>query len=77
MSLVEELNGYVDFCYDYMVEMRDTKSSEYKAGTADGIEQAMSWLRDYLVEYPDFVDPKHRYDKFKMQRRLLSWQTLK
>ena len=49
-----------------MTEMQATKSSEYKAGTADGIEQAMSWLRDYLVEYPDFVDPKHRYDKFKM-----------
>ena len=66
MSLVEELNGYVDFCYDLMVEMRDTKSSEYKMGVADGMEQALTMLYDYLEEYPGFIDPRHKYDKFKM-----------
>lgn len=66
MALMDDLIEYMAFCDDIVTEMQATKSSEYKAGTADGIEQAMSWLRDYLVEYPDFVDPKHRYDKFKM-----------
>ena len=66
MSLVEELNGYVDFCYDYMVEMRDTKSSEYKLGVADGLAQALEMLYTYLEDYPEFVDPRHKYDKFKM-----------
>ena len=66
MSLVEELNGSVDFCYDYMVEMRDTKSSEYKQGVADGLAQALEMLYPYLEDYPEFVDPRHKYDKFKM-----------
>lgn len=66
MSLVEELNGYVDFCYDYMVEMQDTKSSEYKLGVADGLAQALEMLYPYLEDYPEFVDPRHKYDKFKM-----------
>lgn len=66
MSLVEDLNGYVDFCYDYMVEMRDTKSSEYKMGIADGLAQALEMLYPYLEDYPEFVDPRHKYDKFKM-----------
>ncbi len=66
MSLVEELNGYVDFCYDLMVEMRDTKSSEYKMGVADGLAQALEMLYPYLEDDPEFIDPRHKYDKFKM-----------
>lgn len=66
MALMDDLIEYIDFCDDLVKEMQDTKSSEYKMGVADGIEQALSMLRDYLIEYPDFVDPKHKYDKFKM-----------
>ena len=49
-----------------MVEMRDTKSSEYKLGVADGLAQALDMLYPYLEDYPEFVDPRHKYDKFKM-----------
>ena len=49
MALMDDLIEYMAFCDDVVTEMQATKSSEYKAGTADGIEQAMSWLRDYLV----------------------------
>ena len=66
MSLMDDLNGYVDFCYDSMMEMKNTKSSEYKMGIADGMEQMLTMLYDYLEEYPEFIDPRHKYDKFKM-----------
>ena len=46
--------------------MKNTKSSEYKMGIADGMEQMLTMLYDYLEEYPDFIDPRHKYDKFKM-----------
>ncbi len=66
MSLMEDLNEYVDYCYDLMVEMKATKSSEYKLGIGDGMEQMLDMLYDYLEEHPGFVDPRHKYDKFKM-----------
>lgn len=66
MSLMDDLNGYVDFCNDLMLEMKNTKSGEYKMGVADGIQQTLEMLYDYLECYPGFVDPRHKYDKFKL-----------
>lgn len=65
MSLMDDLNGYVDYCYDIMTEMKNTKSGEYKMGIADGMQDALFMLFDYLEDYPDFIDPRHKYDKFK------------
>ncbi len=66
MALMDDLNEYIDFCDDLIRELKDTKASDYKMGVADGMEQAISMLCDYLVEYPGFIDPKHKFDKFKM-----------
>ena len=65
MSLMDDLNSYVDYCYDIMTEMKNTKSGEYKMGIADGMQDALFMLFDYLEDYPDFIDPRHKYDKFK------------
>ena len=46
--------------------MKDTKSGDYKMGVADGLAMATGMIRDYLVEYPDFVDPKEKNEQFKM-----------
>ena len=37
MALMDDLIEYMAFCDDVVTEMQATKSSEYKAGTADGI----------------------------------------
>ena len=47
-------------------EMKNTKASEYKLGIGEGLEQAAEMLRAYLVEYPEFVDPKLELEKYKM-----------
>lgn len=66
VALMDDMIEYLGFCDDLAREMGDTKSSEYKAGMVEGLEMAANMLRDYLVDYPDFVDPKLKYDKFKM-----------
>ena len=49
-----------------LLEMKNTKASEYKLGIGEGLEQAAEMLRAYLVEYPEFVDPKLELEKYKM-----------
>lgn len=66
MGLMEDIIEYLDFCDDMIMEMKDSKASDYKIGIVEGMEMATSMLRDYLIEYPDFVDPRHKYDKFKL-----------
>ena len=57
------MNGW-PFALAY--EMKNTKASEYKLGIGEGLEQAAEMLRAYLVEYPEFVDPKLELEKYKM-----------
>ena len=66
MALMDDLIEYMTFCDDLVTEMQATKSSEYKQGVADGLAQALEMLYPYLEDYPEFVDPRHKYDKFKM-----------
>lgn len=65
MTLMQDMIQYLEFCEDMIYEMKDTKSSDYKVGIVEGLEMATSMLRDYLEAYPDFVDPKVKYEKFK------------
>lgn len=65
MTLMQDMIQYLEFCEDMIYEMKDTKSSDYKHGIVEGLEMATSMLRDYLETYPDFVDPKVKYEKFK------------
>jgi hypothetical protein len=65
MTLMQDMIQYLEFCEDMIYEMKDTKSSDYKVGIVEGLEMATSMLRDYLEAYPDFVDPKAKYEKFK------------
>lgn len=66
MAVMDDINGFMDFLYDYIYEMKATKSSEYKLGKADGLQEAYDMLRDYVIDYPEFVDPNHKNDKFKL-----------
>ncbi len=50
---------------DLIREISDSKLSDFKMGQIDGLKLATDMLKDYLVEYPGFVDPKHKFDKFK------------
>lgn len=66
MALMDDVTEWVAFCDDLVAEMKGTKASEYKQGLAEGVEMAAQMLRDYLVDYPEFIDPKERYKKFKV-----------
>ena len=66
MSLMDDCVELLAFWDAYAYEMKNTKASEYKMGIGEGIEQAAEMLRTYLVEYPEFVDPKLELEKFKM-----------
>ena len=66
MDLLSDCIEWLDFCEDLIRELSDSKCSDFKRGQIDGIRQATDMLRDYLVDYPGFVDPKHKLDKFKM-----------
>ena len=49
-----------------MAELKGSKASDYRIGMAEGIEMAADMLRNYLVDYPEFVDPKEKLKKYKM-----------
>lgn len=66
MSLMDDVIEWLDFCDHLAQEMKDSKASDYRIGLAEGVEMAADMLRDYLVEYPEYVDPKEKYKKFKM-----------
>ena len=66
MALMDDCIEWLDFC-DYLVrEISDSKPSEYKNGQVDGLKMATDMMRAYLEVYPDFMDPIHKFDKFKM-----------
>ena len=66
MALMDDCIEWLDFC-DYLVrEISDSKPSEYKDGQVDGLKMATDMMRAYLEVYPDFVDPIHKFDKFKI-----------
>ena len=66
MALLDDCMEWLDFCEDMIRELTDSKCTEFKRGQIDGIRMATDMLRDYLVDYPGFVDPIHKLDKFKM-----------
>lgn len=66
MALMDDIIEWLEFCDDIEREMKATKSGDYKMGLAEGLAMATGMIRDYLVDYPDFVDPKIRYEQFKM-----------
>ena len=53
MALMDDCIEWLAFCDALAYEMKNTKASEYM-------------LRAYLVEYPEFVDPKLELEKYKM-----------
>lgn len=66
MALMDDCMEWLDFCDDLIREITDSKSSDFKRGQVDGIMMATEMLKDYLMDYPGYVDPKHKFDKFKM-----------
>lgn len=66
MALMDDCLEWLDFCEDLIREISDSKLSDFKQGQIDGIRLATDMLKDYLVDYPGYVDPKHKLDKFKM-----------
>lgn len=66
MALLDDCMEWLNFCEDLIREISDSKSSDFKRGQVDGLRLATDMLRDYLVDYPEFVDPKYKYDKFKL-----------
>lgn len=66
MALLDDCMEWLDFCEDLIREISDSKLSDYKMGQVDGLRMATDMLKDYLVGYPGFVDPIHKFDKFKM-----------
>ena len=66
MALMDDMIQYLSFCEDMIYEMSDTKSSDYKHGVIEGLQMAMDMCRGYLECYPEFVDPRDKYKKFKM-----------
>lgn len=66
MTLLDDCMEWLDFCEDLIREISDSKLSDYKMGQVDGLRMATDMLKDYLVDYPGFVDPIHKFDKFKM-----------
>lgn len=66
MALLDDCMEWLDFTEDLIREITDSKCNDFKRGQVDGLKMAADMLRDYLVEYPDFVDPIHKFDKFKM-----------
>ena len=66
MALMDDCMEWLDFCEDLIREISDSKLSDYKMGQIECLRMATEMLKDYLVEYPDFVDPIHKFDKFKM-----------
>lgn len=66
MPLMDDVLEWLDFCDRLSAEMKDSKASDYRIGLAEGVEMAADMLRDYLVEYPEYVDPKEKYKKYKM-----------
>ena len=66
MALLDDCMEWLDFCEDLIREISDSKLSDYKMGQVDGLRMATDMLKDYLVDYPGFVDPILKFDKFKM-----------
>ena len=66
MALLDDCMEWLDFCEDLIREISDSKLSDYKMGQVDGLRMATDMLKDYLVDYPGFVDPIHKFYKFKM-----------
>lgn len=66
MALMDDCIEWLAFCDALAYELNNTKASEFKVGIAEGLTQATDMLRAYLVEYPDFVDPKIELEKYKM-----------
>ena len=66
MALMDDCMEWLDFCDDLIREISDSKLSEFRQGQIDGLKLATDMLKDYLVDYPGYVDPEHKYDKFKM-----------
>ena len=66
MALMDDCIEWLAFCDALAYEMKNPKASEYKLGIGEGLEQAAEMLRAYLVEYPEFVDPKLELEKYKM-----------
>lgn len=66
MDLLADCTEWLDFCDDLVRELTDSKCDDFKRGQIDGLKMATDMLRGYLQDYPDFVDPINKYDKFKM-----------
>lgn len=66
MPLMDDVIEWVEFCDNLVAELKGSKASDYRIGMADGIEMAAEMLRNYLVDYPEFVDPKEKLKKYKM-----------
>ena len=66
MALMDDCMEWLNFCDDLIREISDSKLSEFKQGQIDGLKLETDMMKDYLVDYPGYVDPIHKYDKFKM-----------
>lgn len=66
MALMDDVIEWMDFCDNLVAELKGSKASDYRIGMAEGIEMAADMLRNYLVEYPEFIDPKEKFKKYKM-----------
>lgn len=66
MNLMDDVMEWLEYCEDLIREIGDSKPSEFKQGQVDGLRMAADMMKDYLVGYPEYVDPLREYDKFKM-----------
>lgn len=66
-QLLQDCMDWLEFVEDLIREITDSKCDQFKLGQIDGLRLAADMLRDYLVEYPGFVDPVHKFDQFKLK----------
>lgn len=58
MAVFDDIKEWMEFCDELAFQMDDFKSSDFKQGMAEGVRMAANMLREYMVEYPEFNDPK-------------------
>ena len=66
MALMDDCMEWLNYVEDLIRELSDSKPSEFKQGQVDGLRMAADMLKDYLVDYPGYVDPLRKFDQFKM-----------
>lgn len=66
MALMDDCMEWLSYVEDLIRELSDSKPSEFKQGQVDGLRMAADMLKDYLADYPGYVDPLRKFDQFKM-----------